>query len=154
VPSGLACTSESVDRRTQLVTAVDWRQAQYGDLEAPISDALATGKRAVVVDLSSLGALPPSVLDALGRARRRLSWRNGTLAVVCRPELAGPLAPRGSDGSIAIFDVLGDAFALVGADHAVRWPSRHVAADRHAAEAPKADRAARRSPGELSAGGI
>lgn len=90
------------------------RPGDYADVDAWIAVSVASGKSALVVDLSELEEIEPSLLIALVRAQRRLSWRNGRFAVVAG-ELALPLLARtGLDGALEAFPTLAAALASVG----------------------------------------
>ena len=53
------------------------------ELERRVRDLAMSGKRTIVVDLTALDELSPSLLGALIRAQRSLSWRNGRMPLVC-----------------------------------------------------------------------
>ncbi len=100
-PDAIACTSVSLDGRTQVVTLLAGATSHDTDLEACISSGIAGGKTAIVVDLSAVDEVEPRVLAALMRGNRRLGWRSGRLSVV------RPAGHNGAQGILlnASFDV-------------------------------------------------
>jgi hypothetical protein len=110
-----AARRQSVDRRTELVVVGRaHRPADYADVEASVADSVASDKSAVVVDLSELEEIEPSLLMALVRAQRRLSWRNGRFAVVAGELAQSLLARTGLDGSLEPFSTRTAALVSVG----------------------------------------
>jgi hypothetical protein len=81
-PRTTACTSMSLDHRTQVITLLAEATSPDTDLEACIASAIARGKSGIVVDLSAVEEVEPRVVAALMRGNRRLGWRNGRLSLV------------------------------------------------------------------------
>ena len=75
---------EPLGVRTHLITLrgmIDVDVAR--ELERRVRDLAMAGKRTIVVDLTALEEFTPSLLGALIRAQRSLSWRNGRMPLVC-----------------------------------------------------------------------
>ena len=54
-----------------------------GQLERRLRDVVLGGKSTVIVDLSQLADLGPSLVGVLIRIQRSLNWRNGRLLIEC-----------------------------------------------------------------------
>lgn len=75
---------EPLGSRSHVVTlrgAIDVDAAR--EVERRLRDLALEGKRTIVADLSGAEELTPSLLGALIRAQRSLSWRHGRLLLVC-----------------------------------------------------------------------
>jgi hypothetical protein len=105
----MPCVSESIDERTEVITIVDPSSSDDGQLEHRIVDAIASGKKGLVVDLSQVPRLESGLLFILGRWNNRLGWRNGRMAVVWRRAGKGLNGVSELDG--LLFDGLLDVFA-------------------------------------------
>lgn len=66
------------------------------ELERCVRDLMLSGKSTIVADLTQAEELTPSLLGALIRAQRSLSWRNGRLLLVSEvPQVRQQLAAVG-----------------------------------------------------------
>lgn len=100
----LWCRTESIDRRTEVITVLESEEAFYGELEPCLWDAISVGKQMLVVDLTGMDRLWPTVLMVLLRAQRRLSWRQGLVLAVCRRAAHEDLVDSGLDGAFPLFE--------------------------------------------------
>ena len=93
--------------RTHLVTLRGMIDVDIArEFELRVRDLAMTGKRTIVVDLTALDELTPSLLGALIRAQRSLSWRNGGTPLVCDSSVrAGNLAFVGLPHLFDLVDV-------------------------------------------------
>ena len=53
------------------------------ELEQRLRDVVLGGKSTVIVDLTDVGELGPSLVGVLIRTQRSLNWRNGRLLLAC-----------------------------------------------------------------------
>jgi hypothetical protein len=105
----MSCISESIDERREVITVVDPSGHDDGQLEHRIVDAISSGKKGLVVDLSQIPKLETALLFTLGRWNNRLGWRNGRMAVVWRRAGTGANGVSELDG--LLFEGVLDVFA-------------------------------------------
>ena len=103
-----ACTSESIDSLTELITVPAESPAVAGDLDRSLSKAILSGARTVVVDVSALEALDPALISVLTRGQDRIGWRNGRIALVCGPSGRRRFADSGMDRAFDVYATRGD----------------------------------------------
>lgn len=115
-PPSLVISQEPVDPHT-LVVAVEGRVDvdTTPEIDRCLRDAIESGRTRLVVDLSEATGLDSPMLRVLLRAYRRLRWRNGRFAVVCRdPEGCRLLEATGLDEMVAVTASRPDALDSLG----------------------------------------
>jgi phage terminase large subunit-like protein len=105
--------SRRVGRLVDVVTAIGGQASDWAELDACVAEAVAAGRRLVVVDLSGLQDVPTEVLGALVRAHRRLGWRNGNLAIVSPRGAPAARSVAALDGSLDLYETFDEVVGVV-----------------------------------------